>query len=572
MKRKCIAIIERLVIAVGPLLIKDIRSNISRFVSISKKGTSILISCLLILSMTGCTSDETMITEPSPKTSNPSIVKTEFETMAPPFAVSYIRSVMRPSMLPEDVVRHLGNKYKEVQTHSETNTETLWRYDIGVKEGFNPTTTRNVQDWADEIGIQDGSIHAQFLIRWEDGKAESFWLAYRGADKESKFEEVTGEFFGPLWAQAPKEPPASFHKDIFGNSYMTDTSHGWAAGRKVWKTMDGGISWVDRTPPKVGGSFGFLDIVDQNTLLTLFHPKEVGGEITNNNAELDLSQQTVYLTTDGGDNWEQLEHPLKGHWGIHPAVTSYGAQFANKNVGYLYAYAEPGMVKERKSLFLKTTDGGRHWTVLSEEITNQEDLGYAMPYGMVLRDFKEPWITYNNTDNGNPIIFKSTTNGRSWEQVKLELPVQALDSTTYPLTSPMFWGPHHTNGLIAFSFSKDNDLEGIIWYKTTDGGISWTCQVSTYGSIAAKQPSVGRNRVSFSIFAYDLNTIWILDNDLGELYRTIDGGEKWQFLGSSPSFQNVQRLIFSSPAEGRAYSRFINLYTKDGGATWMEQH
>ena len=73
------------------------------------------------------------------------------------------------------------------------------------------------------------------------------------------------------------------------------------------------------------------------------------------------------------------------------------------------------------------------------------------------------------------------------------------------------------------------------------------------------------------MFAYDLNTLWILNNELGDLYRSIDGGEKWELLGSSPSFQNVQRLIFTSPAEGRAYSRYINLYTKDGGATWMEQ-
>ena len=202
---------------------------------------------------------------------------------------------------------------------------------------------------------------------------------------------------------------------------------------------------------------------------------------------------------------------------------------------------------ERKSLFMMTTDGGRHWTELSKDITNQEDLGYSMPNGMVLRDLKEPWITYHNTDNGKPTIFKSTTNGRSWERVKLELPVQALDAATYPLTSPMFWGPHHTNGLIAFSFSKDNDLEGIIWYKTTDGGISWTSQVSTYESIAGKQLSVGQNRGSFSMFAYDLNTLWILNSELGDLYRSIDGGEKWEFLGSSPSFQNVHELIFTSP-------------------------
>ena len=110
-------------------------------------------------------------------------------------------------MLPEDVVRHLGNKYKEVQTHSETNTVTLWRYDIGVKEGFNPTATRNDQDWADETGIQDGSIYAQFLIRWVDGKSESFWLAYRGADKGSKFEEVTGEFWGLAVGSGSKEAP-----------------------------------------------------------------------------------------------------------------------------------------------------------------------------------------------------------------------------------------------------------------------------------------------------------------------------------------------------------------------------
>ncbi|WNR43833.1 WD40/YVTN/BNR-like repeat-containing protein [Paenibacillus roseipurpureus] len=539
--------------------------------SVTQKVTSILISSLLILSMPNCISDEAKMTASLPSTSIPSNVKTEFETMAPPFAVRYIRSVMRPSMLPEDVVQLLGNTYKEVQTQSEMKSVTLWRYDIGVKEGFTPTATRDDQDWADETGIQEGSLYAQFLIRWVDGKAENYWLAYRGADHERKFEEVTGEFQVSAWALAPKEPPESFNKDIFGYSYMTDTRSGWAAGRKVWNTMDGGLTWVDHTPPKEGGSFNIFGVVDQNTLWTLFQPKELGMEISNANAESELSQQPVYLTSDGGDTWEQVEHPLKGHWGYHPAITLYDTQFVDKNVGYLYAYAEPGMVKERKSLFMMTSDSGRHWTEVSTDITNQEDIGFAMPNGMVLRDLKEPWITYTNTGNGKPTVFKSMTNGRSWERVRLEIPLQAVDTTTYPLTRPMFWGPHHSNGLMTFSFSKDNDLEGIIWYKTTDGGISWTSQVSTIESILGKQPSVGQKSGTFSMFAYDLNTLWLLLIESGELYRSTDGGEKWQFISSSPSFQNVQGIIFTSPEEGRAYSRLINLYTKDGGVTWTEQ-
>ncbi|MDR6549148.1 hypothetical protein [Paenibacillus qinlingensis] len=535
------------------------------------KRASILLSCLVILGMTGCASDETKTIEVSLLTSNSSIVQTEFETMTPPIAVKYIRSVMRPSMIQEDLVRLFGNKYKEFQIHSGNNTETLWRYDIGVKEGFNPTETREFHDWADETGIKKGSVYAQFLIRWIDGKSESFWLAYRGADNESKFEEVTGEFQGITWEMAPKEPPAVFHADIFGYSDMNDFNNGWAAGRKVWKTSDGGITWVDRTPPKEDGSYELLRFADPNTLMAFFRPKEFTEEMTRN-TDLSLSEEPVYRTTDGGDNWEQLEHPLKGHWGIHPMVTMGEAQFVDEHVGYYYAYAEPGMAKERRNLFLKTIDGGRHWTVLSEDITNQRDLGYASPNGLVIRNHNEPWITYNNTGKGNPIIFKSTTNGHSWEQVKMEVPMQAVDTTTYPLTKPMFWGPHDTSGLMPFSFYKDNNLNGVIWYKTTDGGMSWTSRVSTYESITAKPTSAGRNNGSFSVYAYDINNLWILENNLGELYRSQDGGESWQNVGSSPSFQNVTSLIFSSPTEGRAYSRFINLYTKDGGATWKEQH
>lgn len=543
------------------------------FVPLCNKRAVILLRWMLISILawsvtTGCSAGTGKDEEPAPS------INTAFAAMEPPHALRHIRFSMKPGLIPEEVKRQLGDGYStlhfantDIHLVAGTSAASFWRYDIGAREGYTPAASRDSGDWADVVGLQDGRVYAQLLIEWKDGKTAGMQLAYRGADRMVQIEEVTGELTGPLWSLAPEEPPATFREDLFGSSYMIDVDHGWATGRKVWRTSDGGRTWLERTPPRTGGSYNGLAALDADTFWTVLQPKEETAEVSDAAAEAALRLHNVYATRDGGTSWVQLEHPLKGRWGIHPYVTFYNAQFVDKNLGYLYAYAEPGMVKERKSLLLMTTDGGRTWQVQSEDITNHEDLGDATPAAFSLRGSNELWMTYGNTDNEPPVVFRSTDSGRTWERVRLDVPAEAEGAALYPAAGPMFWGNGGAEGFMAFSYAK-GDGNGFVLYSTKDGGLSWTSRVVANERIVSGQAAGERTRSTPSLYAYDPTHLWLVDSEYGDMYRSSDGGITWQLLGTSPSFQLVNQMVFVSPSEGRAYSRNVNLYTKDGGVSW----
>jgi photosystem II stability/assembly factor-like uncharacterized protein len=111
---------------------------------------------------------------------------------------------------------------------------------------------------------------------------------------------------------------------------------------------------------------------------------------------------------------------------------------------------------------------------------------------------------------------------------------------------------------------------GGTYLKTLDGGATWT---------AAKMP--GASDVDFrAVRAFDDKTAFLLSIGSGEksrIYRTSDGGERWQLLYTNPDpkgfwdalafWDDVHGIILGDPVEGH----FVVMTTEDGGQSWHRQ-
>lgn len=111
---------------------------------------------------------------------------------------------------------------------------------------------------------------------------------------------------------------------------------------------------------------------------------------------------------------------------------------------------------------------------------------------------------------------------------------------------------------------------GGTYLRTIDGGATWT---------AAKVP--GASDVDFrAVRAFDDKTAFLLSIGSGEksrIYRTQDGGERWQLLYTNPDprgfwdalafWDDVHGIILGDPVDGH----FVVMTTEDGGQSWHRQ-
>jgi photosystem II stability/assembly factor-like uncharacterized protein len=198
--------------------------------------------------------------------------------------------------------------------------------------------------------------------------------------------------------------------------YFTDALHGYATGVGVFKTSDGGDTWVSIGPALEAGS----DILFAGGYAAQFPSPQVG---------VVVGVGGLHRTEDGGTAWkrDKLETDTVYH-GSH----LYDVRFADANTGYAGGLA---------GLF-KTIDAGKTWKQL---FTSGKD--YI--WGIHFLDANNGFVS------GSFWIHKTTDGGATWTSV----------STDYTPMSDIHFLDRNTG------YAAGDD--GIIM-KTTDGGTSWT--------------------------------------------------------------------------------------------------
>lgn len=191
----------------------------------------------------------------------------------------------------------------------------------------------------------------------EDGGRswENFWFPLandRGALDASFIDENTGYLLGSRYLQSDpvllykttdgghRWDPVSGSRASVLRGVMTicfvDASTGWAGGAAIYKTEDGGNSWILERSPATVREFFFID-----PSLGI----AVGG-------------MTILRTRDAGETWEDITPPLE------ETVDLRSAYFLDALSGWVVGRAEDEKVGDRiykRSLLFSTKDGGDSW-------------------------------------------------------------------------------------------------------------------------------------------------------------------------------------------------------------------
>jgi photosystem II stability/assembly factor-like uncharacterized protein len=284
----------------------------------------------------------------------------------------------------------------------------------------------------------------------------------------------------------------------------------------VWKSTDGGTSWVPKLDNGVQLSVSCMVKDQTNDNIVYAGTGEGWGNIDA------VYGGGIYKSTDFGETWNLL-----------PSTISSSASWNFKNIlelsfdpsNNLYAVTKAvnykggvGGYHTNGGLF-KSTDAGTSWTKISTtSITNYYDGCNAIA-------FTSSTIIFATNGGG---IFRTTDGGTNWALISGSLPTSKFGRIAFAKD------PNNANTAFAVFESTvlatpTYGLAGI--YKTTDAGVSWTL-LTNPGTIASTSTlsylgSQGWYDNVIAVDPFNSNNIYVGGVDM---MKSTDGGSSWSQL------------------------------------------
>lgn len=216
----------------------------------------------------------------------------------------------------------------------------------------------------------------------------------------------------------------------------------------------------------------------------------------------------------------------------------------------------------------KSLDGGKHWKLMGLEKTRNIHrivVNKDNPDIVFVGAIGSPWGEHSERG-----VFKTTDGGKTWSKVLY------VDEKTG--CADLVVDPSNPNKLIAamwdhrrmpWTFNSGGPGSGL--YITFDGGETWEKKTDKDGL-----PKGDLGRIGLAIAPSEPNIIYALvEAKKNALYRSDDGGFKWQMINDKPDIGNrpfYYSDIFVDPVnENRVYSVFtyVNV-SEDGGRSFSQ--
>jgi photosystem II stability/assembly factor-like uncharacterized protein len=329
-----------------------------------------------------------------------------------------------------------------------------------------------------------------------------------------------------------------------------DENNGWGIAVNsdgyVLRTVDGGATWLNATPPGIG-TIGFstnLTVLNANTAWVAVPAP-------------DFFSGTLYRTSDGGITWNSNPVPFGGAY----------LQFLDASIGRALVDRGAGAGSEAVELF-QTSDGGVTWVSVFHNDSSQPGSSDSLPLGgikngMTFLDANTGWVTGSIPADGNIYLYITRDGGVSWSQQSVPLPA-GYATYQYMPQAPVFFG---NEGFLPLTVYLP-DRTDLTFYTTHDGGLPWS------GDPADPIKVIKPGLTAFA----DAHHIWSWDGGKN-LYFTTDGAQTWEHTIATPDLSGrLSQLEFvSGPADrftGWALTRQDDaghgqLYRTTGGYDWM---
>jgi photosystem II stability/assembly factor-like uncharacterized protein len=323
--------------------------------------------------------------------------------------------------------------------------------------------------------------------------------------------------------------------------HMLDLQNGWMVTNAfVLRTMDGGVSWHNVTPPGASGlGFGtgtsFLD--SNRGWVLIADPNDP------------VNAGTLYHTTDGGIHWDSNSVPFGGGE-IH---------FLDDTIGWMMLPADVG-AGNMAVKFFQTMDGGKNWSQVFSNLPTDTNSNTTLPHGGIKSGFtplnlQEAWVSGQSYASNDFYLYRTTDGGNTWKQAND--PVPNSGEAMYQVQPPVFFDQQ--TAILPMTIGSEGT--NTLFLKTKDDGASWT--------IGTAVPGSGRYSVA------TLNDIFVWFGN--ELSVSHDGGQTWTTLTPNVDLSDtLAQFQFVDAQNGWAIASDANgnstLYkTTDGGHTWAVQ-
>jgi photosystem II stability/assembly factor-like uncharacterized protein len=320
-----------------------------------------------------------------------------------------------------------------------------------------------------------------------------------------------------------------------------------ATGGGLWKTTDGGTSWLPVTDGQIrSSSVGAVAVAESNPDVVYLGMGET--QLRGNVMQGD----GVYRSSDAGRTWTHVglaDTQAIGRIRIHPA---------NPDLVYVAALGHPYGPNPERGVY-RSADGGRRWSriLFRHDRAGAVDIDLdandpRVLYASLWEVYRTPWMLSSGGPGSG--LFKSTDGGDSWTEITRNtgLPKGLLGKITVTVSRA------DSRRLYAMVEAEDGGL-----FRSDDAGATW---VKVNDERDLRQRAFYFSRIVAD--PKDADTVYALNFRLS---RSTDGGRTFQTLPESHADHhdlwidptNPQRLINSNDGGGTI--------SVNGGRTWSAQ-